>query len=61
MPGAKPGEPQGPNKYPGPQTKAQAAALTQSCRYLGETFRDGETITYRGTAWRCSAGTWVKT
>lgn len=51
----------GPNKFPEAVSAGQLAALAATCKFVGKTFEQGETICYLGGEWVCSAGAWVKT
>lgn len=51
----------GPNLHPEARTAADEEAIGPTCRYLGETFRQGELICFQGNEWRCSGGSWVRT
>jgi hypothetical protein len=51
----------GPNRFPRAVTAAHREALRSTCKFLGKTFEEGETICYQGGEWVCAAGSWAKT
>ena len=51
----------GPNRFPEAVTASHRRALLSTCRFLGKTFEEGETICYQRGEWICTAGSWQKT
>lgn len=43
-----------------PQTPAHKAALKLTCRYVGKTYYEGDTISHGGSNWECHQGKWVQ-
>jgi hypothetical protein len=50
-----------PEVYSGIGTESQVETLNSTCRYLGRTFNEGDTICDQGREYRCAGGSWVET